>query len=105
MVPYPKSITYNLEAELSRGRSLLRCVCTKFNPVMQIGISFSYLLDQSISILRIVGWYVFYFYSNLYRLFCKQIVEILIRRHVLWRLIWVCTVCLCPTNRMQGLYG
>ena len=31
--------------------------------------------------------------------------ETLIRRHVLWRLIWVCAVCLCPTKRMLGLYG
>ena len=23
----------------------------------------------------------------------------------MWHLIWVCTVCLCSTNRMQGLYG
>ena len=29
----------------------------------------------------------------------------LIRRRVLWRLIWVCTVCLCPENGMLGLYG
>ena len=31
--------------------------------------------------------------------------ETLIRRWVLWRLVWVCTVCLCPTKRMLGLYG
>ena len=30
--------------------------------------------------------------------------ETLIRRRVLWRLIWVCTVCLCPTRRTIGLY-
>ena len=29
----------------------------------------------------------------------------LIRRRVLWRLIWVCTVCLCPKNGTLGLYG
>ena len=28
----------------------------------------------------------------------------LIRCHVLLHLIWVCTVLLCPTNRMLGLY-
>ena len=65
MVPYPKSITYNLEAELSRGRSPLRCVCTKFNPVKPNGISFSYLLDQSISVLRIVGWYFLFLFKFL----------------------------------------
>ena len=28
----------------------------------------------------------------------------LIRRGILWRLIWVCTVCLCPTKRTLDLY-
>ena len=37
--------------------------------------------------------------------FCKQTVETLIRRHVLRLLIWLCTVCLCPTKRTLGLYG
>ena len=31
--------------------------------------------------------------------------ENLIRRRVLWRLIWFCTVCRCPTKRTLGLYG
>ena len=31
--------------------------------------------------------------------------ENLIRRRVLWRLIWVCTVCLCPTKMTLGLHG
>ena len=30
--------------------------------------------------------------------------EILTRRHLLWNLIWFCTVCLCPTKRTLGLY-
>ena len=34
-----------------------------------------------------------------------KIVETLSGRHVLWRLIWVCTVCLCPTERTLGQYG
>ena len=29
----------------------------------------------------------------------------LIRRRVLRRLIWVCTICLCPKNGTLGLYG
>ena len=45
----------------------------------------------------------FHFYSNFDRTFCKQTVEILIRRRFLRRLVWVCTVCLCPTKRMLGL--
>ena len=32
-------------------------------------------------------------------------VENLIRRRVLRRLIWFCTVCRCPTKRTLGLYG
>ena len=48
---------------------------------------------------------IFLFYSHFNRTFCKQIVETMIGCHVLWHLIWVCTVCLCPTKRMLGLYG
>ena len=39
-----------------------------------------------------------HFIANFNRTLCKQKVETLIRRHVLWRLIWVCTVCLCTTS-------
>ena len=39
------------------------------------------------------------------RTFCKLTVETLIRRRVLRRPVWVCTVCLCPTKRTLGLYG
>ena len=35
---------------------------------------------------------------------CKQTVETLIRRRVLWRLIWVCTVGICPTKRTIDLH-
>ena len=45
----------------------------------------------------------FQFYSNLNRMFCKQTVKNLIRRHVLWRLIWFCTVCRCPIKWTIGL--
>ena len=51
-------------------------------------------------------WMVFFiFIQNFNRTFCKQAVKTLIRRHVVWRLIWVFTVCLCPTKRTLGLYG
>ena len=36
MVPYPKSIAYNLETELSRGRTLLRCAGTNLSELCQI---------------------------------------------------------------------
>ena len=64
-------------------------------------ISHSYQLNQSISVLIVAGWY-FSFHSNFNRIFCKQTVETLIRRQM-WRLIWVYTVCLCPTKRVQCL--
>ena len=45
----------------------------------------------------------FHFYSNFNRPFSKQTVETLIRRRVLRRLIWFCTVCRCPIKRTLGL--
>ena len=47
----------------------------------------------------------FHFYPNFKRNFCNQNVNNLIRRRVLRRLIWFCTVCRCPTKRTLGLYG
>ena len=47
---------------------------------------------------------LFPFDPNFDRLFCKQVAQTLIRRRVLWRLIWLCTVCQCPTKRALGLY-
>ena len=75
-----------------------------FNAFKPNGISHSDQLEQSISILRDVEWY-FSFYSNLNRTLYKQIVDTLIRRLILWRLVWVCTICLHPTKRTPGLYG
>ena len=66
------------------------------------GISHLYQMEHSISVLRDIWWY-FHLYSNFNRTFYKQTVETLIRRHVLWRLIWVSTVCICPTKRTLGL--
>ena len=37
---------------------------------------------------------------NFDRTFCEQIVKTLVRR---WRLICVCTVCICPINRTLSL--
>ena len=45
----------------------------------------------------------FLIYQSSNRIFFKQTVEILIRHRILWRLIWFCTVCLCPTKRTLGL--
>ena len=75
-----------------------------FNPLMPNGLSLSYQLDQSISVLRVVGWY-FSFYSNFNRTICKQTVETLIRCCFVRRLVWVCTICLRQTKRTLDLYG
>ena len=48
---------------------------------------------------------VLQFYSNFKRNHCLQTVKNLIRRRVLRRLNWFCTVCRCPTKRTLGLYG
>ena len=47
---------------------------------------------------------IFHLCSNFNRTLCNRTVETLIRRYVMWRLIWVCTVCLSPTKRTLGLY-
>ena len=64
-------------------------------------LSYPYLYDEAIGVLG--G--IFHFYSNCDRKLCKQKVETPISRRVLQRLIWVCTVSLCPTKRTLGLYG
>ena len=38
-------------------------------------------------------------FSNSNRTLCKQILDTMIRRRLVRRLIWVCNVCLCPTKR------
>ena len=59
-------------------------------------------LTSSLPILGLFGG-IFHFYSNCNRQSCMQTVEALIRRHVMWRLIWVCVVCIFPTKRRQCL--
>ena len=87
----------------TRYRSAHACCKNNFNPFMSNGISPSCQLDESISNFRIVGWYVSFLFKFI-RNFCKQTVENLIRRRNIWRLIWICSVCLCPTKRTIGLY-
>ena len=67
------------------------------NPFMPKGFSHLYQMDEFISNFRVVGCFFSYF--------CKQTVETLIRCHIMWHLIWVCAVCLCPTKQTLGLYG
>ena len=66
------------------------------------------LMPNGISHRFHVGCYFFlkyFFVQNLKITFSKRTVETLIRRHILRRLVWVRSVCLCPTNRMPGIYG
>ena len=76
-----------------------------------IALTHIWLADFSILINRAspfpnsgVSGAFFYFEFIFGRISCKQIVQTLIKCHVLWRLIWVCTVCLCPKNGTLGLY-
>ena len=55
-------------------------------------------------ILGVLGG-IFHFYSNSNRKLCEQTVDTLVRCRFFQHLIWVCTVCLCPTNMTLGLYG
>ena len=51
----------------------------------------------------VLGVFLCVFFSlNFNRGFCKQTVKFLI---IMRCLIWICTVCLCPTKRTLGLYG
>ena len=100
-----------MKCRISSGSSYAlesqRCIMGfLLNPFMPNVFSHHYQFGESISNLR-VGWLVVFllFYSNFKRQFCKQTVENLIRRRVLWRLIWFCTVCRCPTKKTLGLYG
>ena len=71
-----------------------------FNPYFPISIN-----RTSLFLISGVLSGIFHFYSNSSRTFREQTKEILIRRGILRRLIWVCAVCLCPTKWTLGLYG
>ena len=69
-----------------------------FNPFKPNGISFAYQLNEFISNLGLLGG-IFHVYSNFKRNFGKNIMDNLIRRRVLRRLIWVCTVLSMPHKK------
>ena len=77
---------------------------SKHNPFKPNGVSHCYQLGETILVSIEIGWY-FSFYSNFSRTFCKQTVENLIRRRVLWRPVWICIVCLRPIKMTLGFYG
>ena len=61
-----------------------------------------YQLDESISSFLLGGTCTSDFYNSSNRKISWQIVEILIRHHIL---NWICTVCPCPIKRTVGLYS
>ena len=89
----------NLSLRLPLGRPV-KSKYGFYYPIRPNGIPHSYQLDQSISILRVVGWNFFTFIQNLIE-HCQQTVENLIRRCILQ-----CLHCffLCTTKRKQNLY-
>ena len=81
----------------------LNIVKPYIKPSMLNEISRPYQLDEFISNLGLLGS-IFHFHSNFKKNVCKQTGENLIRRRVLWHLIWFFTVCRCY-KRTLGLYG
>ena len=69
---------------------------------------YMYILDEYIcyftgvgSILLLLPFFFFFFFEKS----CKQSMFNLIRRHIMWRLIWACTVCLWPFYGFPGKNG
>ena len=77
----------------------------KCNPFKPDGLSHCYQLDRSISALSVVRWYFTSLFIFQLNILYKQTVETLIKRRDLRRLIWVSTVCNCPTETTLGSYG
>ena len=80
-------------------------VHVRLNPHLPNGLSHPYQLDESFFSFQGCLVYFFHFYQVFDRNSCEQTVETLFKRRILRRLIWVCTVCLCPKNGTPGLYG
>ena len=88
------------------SRTIIGYMETKYlTPLKPNGISLSYQFRDSPFVFKRLLGCIFHFYLISYRAFCKQTVETLIRCRIPQRLIWVCTVCLCPTKKRLDLYG
>ena len=76
--------------------------CTGYLHIYCYRITIKYILTQLNGISRSdqLGGML-----NLLMILCSQTLETLIRCRVLWRLIWVCTVCLCPPKRALDFNG
>ena len=109
--PVPQVRTLNLRLATPL-LNLHTHVTPTWNPLVGICINPLSLMDlptiikwtNQFPILGVLGAIV-HFNSKFDRTFSKHTMENLIRRRVLWRLIWVCTACLCPTKRTLCLHG
>ena len=63
------------------------------------------LISRTTTFYCVLGVFFFLNISNFNRTFCKQNVKILIRHCIMQCLMWICTVCICPTKRWLSLYG
>ena len=85
-------------------RNSKACILVPLTHLSRMGFPTTISRTSPFPVLGVSGG-IFHFYSNFNRIFCKQKLETLIRQYFLRRLIWVCTVCPCPTKRTLGLYG
>ena len=75
----------SLELTLKVKVKILHCKM-QFNNYSQTQIDFSAIIRRI-------------FFPNFKRIYCMQTVNILIRRRMMRRLIWVCTICTRPIKR------
>ena len=78
---------------LKAGPEISDIIIHAINPYLPSGLFHPYQVDESISIFR-GGWCTFF-------IFILFLIEIPLCEDccVLRRLIWVCTVCICPRKR------
>ena len=75
-------------------------------PAVAVQLPIKLMLTRRPSLFQIIGLLgIFHFYSTSYRTFCNRTVENLIRRRVLRRLVWFCTVCRCPIKNYYYYYS
>ena len=69
-------------------------------------MEFPTVINCNSPFLNVGCWVVFFIFIQILmeHSAAKQTVETLIRRRVVRRLIWVCTVCLCPTKMTLCVY-
>ena len=114
---WPGKIKYLLTKALIRNRNSNRAFVARIsdndlflridaliNPFTPSGLFYHKSLDRSISNRRDV-WLVFILKSFIEIYVINANGVALIRRHVLWRPIWVYTICQCPFYGTLGIHG